>query len=184
MITFFNVIFRPTKAFLRIQNEYEGTLIREGMLLFIVLGIFSFSINGVGELAFPSMLLWVGGLAGHIGAAGLGGALLALMLYSLGKYLGGTAAFADMFVLVAYASCVFFFGQVFKAVFNDPGLGANAEQIRFWRQFISYLFLLWYLKILLHGLVQLHHFGIGKAMLTLLPWIIVSAGVALWVLSW
>ena len=97
----FYLIFRISKGLEIIDNEYEETLYRRSILLFIVYGVLTFlSTKGLQDQS--NFLLEFLRLILSVAFSFFFGLIASFLLFKLGKLFGGEATFTETCVLYTY----------------------------------------------------------------------------------
>ena len=177
----FYLIFRISKGLEIIDNEYEETLYRRSILLFIVYGVLTFlSTKGLQDQS--NFLLEFLRLILSVAFSFFFGLIASFLLFKLGKLFGGEATFTETCVLYTYTlvpqmlliSIIWFL--INTNYWSSTSISRNA---------IILLFTGISLKILLIGLVKLNKFSYlnGVAVLLIFATLVMSS-IAFLFINW
>ncbi|RZS99506.1 Yip1 family protein [Aquimarina brevivitae] len=165
-------LFQTKKGLELLDEEFEDDLRRKSTIIFalyaVVVFFFQFSVenesngfalNFVGLLftVFISILLCM---------------LVALIIHKIGKLLGGKANYVEVSSLLAYAMIPTILGILILGIFNKTDILVYDVNNVYFRSFILLLSWSFSLKILIQGLLKFNQYDLGKALLTISPFII------------
>ncbi len=175
----FEILFKTAHAFDILDRKYEDELSKKSIYLFLIigslLGIESFyrNIFQNTDLWSQKEIVFFAFLSVTLGAVVvllIGAYLITYIIYQLGKYLKGSGSVISLRVVVAYS--------IVPNVLKLPialylGLSDKLDGIigmEYWIINLLHWFIwLWSLKILIHGVMHYHKFGLTKAILTTIP---------------
>lgn len=186
MVAILKILFSTKDTFDYLDDQYEDELDTNCNLIFMILGTISgfesfyrdldhikdFTGNG------GVIILWV--LSAALGAGiGLlvGRYLLTYTLYGLGKLVKGIGEIVDIRVVAAYSMipAIFKLPVVIYLGLSDKFHGIVG--IEYWViNTFYFLIWIWTLKIMIQGIMRYNRFGIGKALITISPFLILGFG--------
>ena len=186
MIAILKILYKTKDTLDYLDDKYEDELDTNCYLIFMVLGAISGfesfyrdldhikDFTGNGGL----IIFWIFSAALGAGLGVLiGRYLLTYTLYGIGRLIKGIGEVIDIRVVAAYS--------MIPTIFKLPvilylGLSDKFNGIvgfEYWVINVFYFLIwIWTLKIMIQGVMRFHKFGIGKALITISPLLIIGFG--------
>ena len=187
MVAILKILFKTKTTYDYLDNQYEDELDTNCDWIFMIFGAIS------GFESFYRDLDHIIGFTGNIGliflwilsvafGAGLGlligKYLLTYTLYGLGRLIKGIGEVIDIRVVAAYSMIPTIFKLPIVIYIGLSDKFNNVVGLEYWViNGFYFLIWIWTLKIMIQGVMRFHKFGIGKALITISPFLIIGLGI-------
>ncbi len=186
MVTILKILFKTKDTYDYLDNKSEDELDTNCNLIFGIFGailgfeFFYRDLNHIKDFTGNGGLITLCILSAALGAGfGLliGRYLLTYTLYGLGRLTKGIGEVVDIRVVAAYSMIPTILKLPIVLYLGLSGKFNNVVGLEYWViNGFYFLIWIWTLKIMIQGLMRFHKFGIGKALITITPLLIIGLG--------
>jgi hypothetical protein len=186
MVAILKILFKTKDTYDYLDNQYEDELDTNCNLIFGIFGAISGfesfyrDLNHIKDFTGNGGLITLCILSAALGAGfGLliGRYLLTYTLYGLGRLIKGIGEVIDIRVVSAYSMIPTILKLPIVLYLGLSGKFNNVVGLEYWViNGFYFLIWIWTLKIMTQGLMRFHKFGIGKALITISPLLIIGLG--------
>lgn len=190
MNTLITILNKPNQTFEYLEKKYEDVSNPDYDVIFMVFGAFSGFISFLEDYNSATKLFnihpaFIGVFMVVLGAGTtfvFGKYIIAPITYWIGKALEGQAFKEQIRITIAYSWIPLFFKipiDIYYRATNTPVIG-----VEYWIMTgLGLLIYLWALKIEIQGLMFFNKYGLYKAIVNKLPFLIIQGGYLYWILT-
>jgi hypothetical protein len=184
MHTLVSILTKPKQTFEFLERKYEDVTNPDYDVIFMAIGAISGLISFLEDYqAFIDLTLHpvISGFFAVLLGAGFAYVLckyvIAPMVYWLGKALHGQADIEQIRIVVAYSLVPLFIRfplDLYYSYFNNRAITITEYWIS---AGVSILIYIWMMKIEIQGIIYFNRFGLFKAIINILPFLILHVGI-------